>query len=106
MKDEGMYPISFPCYPPLNFILSFCFLYLSVSLGRHVQLGQPKLESFCLKICLCLLFLPTCFLIFSAKYNSQKPSKENNKKKVEQKVFSLNAGFISKNQVSMFQTTL
>lgn len=29
-----------------------------------MQLGQPKLEFFLFQLCLCLLFLPTCFLFF------------------------------------------
>lgn len=74
---------------------------------RHVQLGQPKPEFFLLKICLYLLFLPTCFLFFLPNSTHKSPLKRIIRKKAEQKVFSLNAGFISANQeVSMFQTTL
>lgn len=108
-KHGGSSPDLFSCYPPVVSISSFLSVSSTCQIpqGNCLQLGQPKLEFLFLQLCLCLLFLPTCFLFFCQVALDKIPLKRIIRKKAEQKVFSLNTGFVSANQkVSMFQTTL
>lgn len=79
---------------PLSFFL--CFLYLSGSLGKPC--ASWTTQAGVLSPSTLFIVAPSSNMlpVFLPKSTWQKPSKENNKK-AEQKVFSLNAGFISAN---------
>lgn len=105
-KHGGSSPDFFSCYPPMVSISSFLSVSSTCQIpqGNHLQLRQPKLEFFSFSFFLCLLFLPTCFLFFCQIALDKIPLKRIIRKKAEQKVFSLNTGFVSANQkVSMFR---